>query len=130
MNNQNQERRGGREPLSAGDLWQIHWASGTNILFGAWLFVAPWVLGYAQDVIRWNDTITGAVLVVLATLRFIHPVGRFWIGWINACIGLWMIAAPFVLDCEHTTAFVNDITVGIAVFVAGAVSASVRSFKR
>ena len=41
-----------------------------------------------------------------------------------------MIAAPFVLHCEHVTAQVNDITVGIAVFVAGAISGSVRSFNR
>jgi hypothetical protein len=119
-----------RQPLSATDLWQIHWASGANILFGAWLFVAPWLLAYAQDIIRWNDTITGVVLVVLATLRFIHPIGRFWISWFNACIGLWMIAAPFVLHCQHPTAQVNDITLGMAIFVVGAVSGSVRAFHR
>ncbi len=84
-----------RKPLSSADLLQIHWASGANILFGAWLFLAPWLLDYAQDVIRWNDTITGAVLIVLATLRYIHPLHRFWISWTNALIGLWMIAAPF-----------------------------------
>ncbi len=39
-------------------------------------------------------------------------------------------AAPFVLQCQHITAQVNDITVGIVVFVARAVSASVRSFGR
>src|ERR671919_438623 len=119
-----------RKPLSAVDLWQIHWASGANILFGAWLLLAPWLLAYAQDVIRWNDTITGAVLVVLATLPFIHPIGRFWISWINALIGLWMIAAPFVLHCQHPTAQTNDITLGVAIFVAGAISGSVRSFHR
>lgn len=119
-----------RKPLSSADLLQIHWASGANILFGAWLFLAPWLLDYAQDVIRWNDTITGAVLIVLATLRYIHPLHRFWISWTNALIGLWMIAAPFVLHCQHITAQVNDTTVGIAIFVAGAISGSVRSFNR
>ncbi len=38
MDNKNQK------PLSAADLWQIHWASGANILLGAWLLVAPWLL--------------------------------------------------------------------------------------
>jgi SPW repeat-containing protein len=124
------EKRPRHEPFSAADLSQIHWASGANILFGAWLFIAPWLLSYAPDVISWNDTIAGAALMILATLRYIRPFGRFWIGWINALIGLWMIATPFVLNCEYITAQVNDMTIGIAVFVAGAISGSVRSFNR
>ena len=117
-----------REPYTADDLSEIRWASGANILFGAWLFIAPWVLNYAQDAISWNETIAGAALVILATLRYIRPLGRFWIDWINALIGLWMIAAPFVLNCQRITAQVNNMTTGIAVFVAGAISGSVRSF--
>jgi SPW repeat-containing protein len=119
-----------REPYSAAELSEIRWASGTNILFGAWLFVAPWVLNYAQEAISWNETIVGAALMILATLRFIRPLGRFWIGWINAVIGLWIIAAPFVLHYQHTTAQVNNLTTGVAVFVAGVISGSVRSFNR
>ena len=119
-----------REPYSAADLSEIRWASGANILFGAWLFIAPWVLNYAQDVISWNEAIAGATLMILATLRYIRPLGRFWIGWINALIGLWMIAAPFVLNCQHITAQVNEMTIGTVVFVAGTISGSVRSFNR
>ena len=119
-----------REPYTADDLSEIRWASGANILFGAWLFIAPWVLNYAQDAISWNETIAGATLMILATLRYIRPLGRFWIGWINALIGLWMIAAPFVLNSQYITAQVNNLTTGIAVFVAGAISGSVRSFNR
>ena len=118
------------EPYNATDLSEIRWASGANILFGAWLFIAPWVLNYAQGVVRWNDRIAGAALMILATLRFIRPLGRFWIGWSNALIGLWMIAAPFVLNCQQISAQVNDLTTGIAVFVAGTISGSVRSFNR
>jgi len=118
------------EPFSAADLSEIRWASGANIFFGGWLFIAPWLLSYIQNVIRWNDRIAGAALMILATLRFIRPLGRFWIGWINALIGLWMIAAPFVLDCQQISAQVNELTTGIAVFLAGAISGSVRSFNR
>ena len=124
------EKEPRHEPYTAADLSEIRWASGANILFGAWLFIAPWALNYAQDAIRWSDRIAGAALVILATLRYIQPLGRFWIGWINALIGLWMITAPFVLNCEQITAQVNDMTIGIAVFVAGAISGSVRSFNR
>ena len=124
------EKEPRHEPYSAADLSEIRWASGANILFGAWLLIAPWLLNYMQNVIRWNDRIAGAALMILATMRFIRPLGRFWIGWINALIGLWMIAAPFVLDCQQISAQVNELTTGIAVFLAGAISGSVWSFNR
>jgi hypothetical protein len=124
------EKKTRPEPYSAADLSEIRWASGANILFGAWLFLAPWALNYAQDVISWNETIAGATLMILASLRYIRPLGRFWIGWINALIGLWMIAAPFVLNSQYITVRINNLTTGIAVFVAGAISGSVRSFNR
>jgi hypothetical protein len=95
----------------------------------------PWHLAvcYAGDFrvpqpsIRWNDIIVGVALFVPGTWRYIRPVGHFWLSVINACIGLWLIAASLVLHCQQATAQVNDMTVGIAVFVASAVSASVRS---
>jgi hypothetical protein len=118
------------KPLSADDLSQIRWASGTNILLGIWLFIASLLLVYPQPSIRWNDMIAGVVLSVLATLRYLRPVGRFRLSVINAGIGVWLIAAPFVLHCQHMMRQLNDMTVGIVVFVAGVVSASVRSFGR
>ena len=119
-----------RQPFSAGDLSQIRWASGTNILLGVWLFFAPLFLGYPQLSIRWSDSVAGLVLLVLATLRCLRPVGHFWLGLINAGIGLWLIAAPFVLNCQDITEQLNDMIVGSVVFVAGLISASVRSFNR
>ena len=109
------------------DLSQIHIASGINILAGIWLVAAPFVLCPAQPVIRWNDAIAGLVLIVLASLRYVHPLHRFWMSWLNAFVGLWLTASPFLVQCNHIASKVNDTTLGFVVFVAGAVSASVRS---
>ena len=54
---------------SEGDFLQIHVASGINILAGIWLTTAAFVLCPAQPVIRWNDTLAGLLLIVLASLR-------------------------------------------------------------
>jgi hypothetical protein len=81
-------------------------------------------------VIRWNDTIAGLFLIVLASLRYTHPLHRFWMSWLNAFVGLWLTASPFILHCHHVALNVNDTTLGFVVFVAGAVSASVRSWNR
>jgi hypothetical protein len=112
---------------SVTDLRQIHIASGVSIAAGIWLAAAPMLLNYAQAVIRWNDTIAGLLLLLLAGLRYVHPRHRFWMSWVTAFIGLWLTASPFLLGCHHITAQVNDTTMGFIAFVAGAVSASVRS---
>jgi hypothetical protein len=123
-------KESGRYPYSREDLRQIHISSGINILAGMWLIVAPFLLCPAQPVIRWNDAIAGLLLIVLASMRYVHPLHRFWMSWFNAFVGLWLTASPFVLQCSHIASKVNDTTLGFIVFVAGAVSASVRSWGR
>ena len=114
-------------PYSKEDLRQIHVASGINLVAGGWLIAAAFILCHGQPAIRWNDTIAGLTLLVLASLRELHPLHRFWMSWINAFIGLWLTASPVILQCHHIASQVNDTTLGFVVFVAGAVSASVRS---
>src|SRR6516164_8249848 len=120
----------GHPPYSQEDLRQIHVASGINILAGIWLTIAPFILCPAQPVIRWNDTIAGLFLIMLGSLRYVHPLHRFWMSWLNAFVGVWLTASPFILQCHHIASQVNDTTLGFVVFVAGAVSASVRSGDR
>ena len=117
-------------PYSREDLSQIHIASGINILAGIWLTAAPFLLCPGQLAIRWNDTIAGLFLIALGSLRYVHPLHRFWMSWLNAFVGLWLTASPVVLQCAHIASKVNDTTLGFVVFVAGAVSASVRSGDR
>jgi hypothetical protein len=120
-------KESGPSLYSPEDLSQIHIASGINILAGLWLVAAPLVLCPGQPAIRWNDSIAGLFLIMLGSLRYVHPLHRFWMSWINAFVGLWLTASPFLLQCNHIASKVNDTTLGFVVFVAGAVSASVRS---
>ena len=50
-----------------------------NILFGAWLMVAPWVLDGAQPPAALASVIVGVLLIVLAVPR--GPVARSYAGW-------------------------------------------------
>ena len=45
-----------------------------NVLFGAALIAAPWLLGGATSVSRWNDLVAGALVIVLSFRR--GPVGE------------------------------------------------------
>ena len=40
-----------------------------NVLLGAWLMVAPWILGGGVPASRWNEVLAGAALLVLSIPR-------------------------------------------------------------
>jgi hypothetical protein len=40
-----------------------------NILFGAWIVLAPWLLSGATTTAKWIDVMAGAALIVLSIPR-------------------------------------------------------------
>jgi hypothetical protein len=120
----------GRKPFTRLDLAQIHFGSGINIAAAIWLFIAPTYLGYPHILSRWNDIIVGLMLVVLAILRYSHPLHRFRISWLNAALGVWMVAAPYVLRYHVPTMQVSDWAIGAIVVFASIISDCARSYGR
>ena len=49
----------------------MHWLSGINALFGLWVLISPWVLGFSHTT---NATVScvicGIVVLVLGAIRF------------------------------------------------------------
>jgi hypothetical protein len=59
--------------------WQIarttvQWTSGTNILAGLWLILAPFALEYNVGDATGNDIVIGASIALLATIRVAAPL--------------------------------------------------------
>jgi VIT1/CCC1 family predicted Fe2+/Mn2+ transporter len=104
---------------------QVKFASGVNIVLGAWMVIASFVLGYSGTAIAvWNDIIVGVVILILAWSRVANPDRMTAESWINAILGLWLIVAPFVLGFSAVTAAMwNSIIIGVVVAVLGAWSA-------
>lgn len=50
-----------------------------NVLFGAWVIVAPWLLGGATPASRWSDAIAAALVILLSLPR--GPVGERYGTW-------------------------------------------------
>jgi nucleoside-diphosphate-sugar epimerase/uncharacterized membrane protein len=50
-----------------------------NIVFGAWVIAAPWILGGATPASRWSDAIVGALVILLSFRR--GPVGERYGTW-------------------------------------------------
>jgi len=49
---------------------QNHAPAWINVAFGIWLFISPWVLGFATGAgALWNSMICGVLLVVFAVAR-------------------------------------------------------------
>ena len=89
-----------------------------NILFGAWLIVSPYILGYTATQAKWQQTIAGIVVLILAGVRYFAPQVQ-WMSWVNALVGIWMIIAPFTTGYQATVAFWNEVIFGILVAITG-----------
>lgn len=91
------------------------WQDWLNLLLGLWLFVAPFVgVGAMTGAAAWDGYIFGALIVLLSGAALRQP--QAWEEWTNLVIGLWVIAAPFVLGfTAEAAATWNHIIVGVVV---------------
>lgn len=72
------------------------WQDWLNLLLGIWLVVAPLIgIGAMGGLAAWNAYLFGAIIIVFSVAALNEPHG--WEEWTNLVVGLWLIAAPFVL---------------------------------
>ena len=89
--------------------------AGLQILLGAALFVAPWLLGFAQDATpAWTAWLTGAAVGLVGILNFADDVT--WPAWTNLLIGVWAVLAPWLLHFAAVEAAMwSHLVIGAAV---------------
>ena len=93
-----------------------------DILLGAWLIVAPFILGYSGLTVELgNDVAVGALLIgcswwILAAMR-----GQVGASALQLVGGVWLVAAPFYFHYERLSrAYINDLIAGVLVVMVGA----------
>lgn len=93
-----------------------------NILLGAWLIAAPFVLGYAGSRLEMtNDVAFGVLLMACAWWMLAPTAGRVAAGGLQLVAGLWLVAAPFMWHYEQLSRpFSNDIVIGLFAVVVSA----------
>lgn len=125
----------------AKEMQQMHfgmiWVHFLNVLLGAWLVTAPFILGaFGQDAfpdavsrvtqdrglwdpavrnsaLVWSDVGSGALIMLFAALS-LSP--RFsWAQWANTVVGIWLLFAPLVFWAPSATIYANDTLVGALV---------------
>lgn len=92
------------------------WQDWLMLLFGAWLFVSPFVLSSTSytDVAAWDSYILGIAVAIFAVAALADR--RVWEEWINLVLGIWLIIAPFLLGFHmETAATANHVVLGILI---------------
>src|SRR5438552_15292951 len=70
-------------------------SSWANVLLGIWVIISPFVLGVHTPKGIWNNVVVGALVGILAVIRWsMHQQG--W-SWLNMILGIWLVISPFVL---------------------------------
>jgi len=73
------------------------WQDWVLLVGGAWLFLAPWLLGTADNTASsWNAWILGILVVGTAWWALAKPSERA-PEWLQGIYGLWLFVAPWVL---------------------------------
>jgi hypothetical protein len=92
------------------------WQDWGNMVLGAWMFVSPWVLGFAPfgEVPALSAWMLGSAIALLAVMAIQVP--QAWEEGINSLLGISVLASPWVLDFErHSIARSNAVIVGTLV---------------
>ncbi len=92
-----------------------HTINGLNLALAGVLFVSPWLFGFAEhQTASWNAWVSAALVALVAgiALAQLYP----WEEWLNALVGLWVAASPWLLGFAGVaTAMWTDLVIGLAV---------------
>lgn len=101
------------------------WLAGLNGLLGLWLIAAPFVFT-VPTAATWNAVVVGGLIAVLGGYNYYLTTSGEEVSAVaaavNALLGLWVIAAPFVFQ-PGTAALWNDVIVGALVAIFGGYNA-------
>jgi hypothetical protein len=92
----------------------IMWAQLLSALLGIWLMAAPGLFGFGNPIAD-NDHILGPVIATLAIVSCWEATRN--VRLFNLPFSAWLLLAPWVLHYGNTAATLNDMAIGILVFV-------------
>jgi hypothetical protein len=93
-----------------GDARSGRWQDWVNLVLAVWLFISPWVLGFAAGRTvastpagigatmtnpSWDAWIFGVITAIVALSAMFSRAP--WQEWISLLIGIWLFIAPWVL---------------------------------
>jgi hypothetical protein len=108
------------------------WRDWAMLVLAAWLFLSPWILGFAVGVpvageaaaagfttAAWNAWIVGVVIAVLALWAAFQFAE--WHDWVNGVLGVWLVVSPWILGFAALAAALwNHVVVGLLIVALAA----------
>ena len=91
-----------------------------SLVLAVVLFISPWVLGFAaEQYASWNAWVCAAVVGLVAMGAI--SLFKEWEEWLILLVGVWLIAAPWVLGFSALTAALSaHVVLGLLIAVAAA----------
>lgn len=108
----------------------MRWAAWTGFAAGVWLIIAPFAIGYRamSTVAATEAVVLGVIIAATALWLAVAANAPQYVDYVLALFGVWSFVAPFALGYRMLeTAFYNDMTIGVIVFLAAVVSIYSRS---
>lgn len=94
----------------------LGWA---ELIFGAWLIVSPFVLGFAHEKVGLINNIASGVILILLTLASTrNGLMRIFI----ILLGWWLYATAFALSVPEDVYLWNDLSVALLVIITAVAS--------
>lgn len=97
------------------DRAMTQWQDAGNLVLGIWLFLSPWIVGFAgESAAAWNAWIIGVVIAVVAA-GAIYDFQK-WEEWLNVVLAVWLVISPWLLGFSALAAAMwNAVIVGLLV---------------
>ena len=111
-----------KEPLPLQPRAEVIGAAIVNLLMGIWLLGAPYALGYDRTAAAWNSTIVGILVMAVAVVRLFRPATTARLSAVTLALGVWLVAASFVLNPVSTARTVNNLIVAAVILTEASVS--------
>jgi nucleoside-diphosphate-sugar epimerase len=90
----------------------VPWTLAACCVAGAWLMLSRLVLG-TGGITANNDHLIGALIITIAVCAMAEVARP--LRFVNLLLGLWLIAAPWLLSGGDASSIWNDVAIGIAV---------------
>ncbi len=92
------------------------WLDGINVLLGAWMFLSPWILGFADSrgPASWSAWVLGAAIFIFGLAAASYP--GVWEEAVTLILGVLSVISPWLLGFRNdTTPVTNAVVVGLLV---------------
>ena len=82
------------------------------------LFFSPWLFGLSAGA-QWQTASTVGIFIAVLSVAALAAFA-IWEEWLNLIVGLWLIASPWLLGFQDSSAMAVDVSIGAVVAILAA----------